>query len=38
VWRTGGSTRAIEAALGWKAEIALDEGLARHLEWARATF
>jgi nucleoside-diphosphate-sugar epimerase len=38
VQRTGGSTRAIEAALGWKAEIALDEGLARHLEWARATF
>ncbi|NKX50129.1 NAD-dependent epimerase/dehydratase family protein [Arthrobacter deserti] len=38
VWRTGGSTHAIEAALGWKAEISLDEGLSRQLEWARETF
>jgi UDP-glucuronate 4-epimerase len=38
VWRTGGSTTAIDRELGWKAEISLTEGLSRHLEWARATF
>ncbi|MHA7141951.1 NAD-dependent epimerase/dehydratase family protein [Arthrobacter sp. Sr33] len=38
VWRTGGSTAAIDRALGWKAEISLTEGLSRHLEWAHATF
>jgi UDP-glucuronate 4-epimerase len=38
VWRTGGSTNAIDRELGWKAEISLTEGLARQLEWARGTF
>ncbi|MHA7287359.1 NAD-dependent epimerase/dehydratase family protein [Arthrobacter sp. MDT3-44] len=38
VWRTGGSTAAIDRELAWKAEISLTEGLSRHLEWARGTF
>lgn len=38
VLRTGGSTEAIEAALGWKARVDIEEGLARHLAWGERTF
>ena len=31
-----GSTRKSEQVLGWKAEVPLDEGLARTVEWTRA--
>jgi UDP-glucuronate 4-epimerase len=38
VRRTGGSTDAITAQLGWTAEVPLREGLRRQFEWARSTF
>jgi UDP-glucuronate 4-epimerase len=36
VKRTGGDTSAIRSSLGWQPRIGLREGLARHLDWARA--
>jgi UDP-glucuronate 4-epimerase len=38
VRRTGGSTAAITAELGWTAQTPLEEGLRRQFEWARTTF
>lgn len=35
VTRTGGATDRIAAALGWKAQVGLEEGLARQVAWAR---
>lgn len=37
VFRTGGSTDAIRANLGWEPQIGIVEGLRRHYEWACAT-
>jgi UDP-glucuronate 4-epimerase len=37
VFRTGGDTTAIEEALGWRATVPLETGLARQFEWARET-
>ena len=34
VFRTGASTDAIEAAVGWKARVSLEEGLTRQYAWA----
>jgi nucleoside-diphosphate-sugar epimerase len=34
VLRTGGSTRAIEAAVGWAPAVPLREGLAEQYRWA----
>jgi UDP-glucuronate 4-epimerase len=34
VRQTGGSTDAISAALGWQAQVSLDDGLRRQYEWA----
>lgn len=36
VLRTGGSTERARELLGWAPEVALAEGLARQVEWARA--
>jgi UDP-glucose 4-epimerase len=38
VFQTGADTSLIEAALGWRAEIGIEEGLARHLDWGLRTF
>jgi UDP-glucuronate 4-epimerase len=38
VIRTGGSTEKIAAALGWRPEVDIEEGLARHLAWGRQVF
>jgi len=38
VLRTGGSTEKIGAALGWRAEVDIEQGLARHLAWGERTF
>jgi UDP-glucuronate 4-epimerase len=38
VFRTGGDTTKITALLGWKPTVSIEEGLARHLAWARQTF
>jgi UDP-glucuronate 4-epimerase len=38
VLRTGGSTDKIAAALGWRAEVDIEQGLARHLAWGERTF
>lgn len=38
VFRTGGATEKIAAALGWHAEVDIEEGLARHLAWGERTF
>ncbi len=38
VFRTGGSVEAIGAALGWRAEVDIHEGLTRHLAWGERTF
>ncbi|WP_278103646.1 NAD-dependent epimerase/dehydratase family protein [Microbacterium proteolyticum] len=38
VFRTGGDTTRIASELGWKPTVTLQEGLARHLAWARDTF
>lgn len=35
VHRTGGETRAIRAALGWRPTVGLDVGLRRQVEWLR---
>jgi nucleoside-diphosphate-sugar epimerase len=35
VARTGGSTERIASALGWKAQVSLEDGLARQVAWAR---
>lgn len=38
VFRTGADTSRIEAALGWKARVGIEEGLARHYAWGLQTF
>ena len=38
VFRTGGDTTRINAVLGWRPEVTIEQGLARHLAWARQTF
>jgi UDP-glucuronate 4-epimerase len=38
VFRTGGDTRRIESVLGWRAEVSIEEGLARHLAWGQRVF
>jgi UDP-glucuronate 4-epimerase len=38
VFRTGGDTRKITELLGWKPAVSIEEGLTRHLAWARQTF
>jgi UDP-glucuronate 4-epimerase len=38
VFRTGGDTTKISELLGWKPEVTIEEGLARHLAWGRQTF
>jgi nucleoside-diphosphate-sugar epimerase len=38
VFRTGGDTAKITALLGWKPTVTIEEGLARHLDWAKKTF
>lgn len=38
VFRTGGSTDAIEQAVGWKPTTSLNEGLSRQYEWAAKWF
>lgn len=38
VFRTGGDTTKITRLLGWKPGVTIEEGLARHLAWARQTF
>ncbi|HEY0240553.1 MAG TPA: NAD-dependent epimerase/dehydratase family protein [Friedmanniella sp.] len=38
VFRTGGDTAKITRVLGWKPTVTIEEGLARHLDWARRTF
>lgn len=38
VFRTGGLTREIEMALGWKAKVPIEEGIARQFEWGRSVF
>jgi UDP-glucose 4-epimerase len=35
VMRTGGSTARISEELGWRAKVALRDGLAKQLEWVR---
>jgi len=35
--KTGGDTTAIRSVLGWEPKVDLREGIARQLEWARAT-
>jgi UDP-glucose 4-epimerase len=35
VMRTGGSTARIQEELGWRAEVALRDGLVNQLEWVR---
>lgn len=35
VFRTGGSTKALHDATNWTPTVSLDEGLRRHLAWAR---
>lgn len=38
VFRTGGDTTRIRAALGWEPRVDIEEGLGRHLAWAERTF
>lgn len=38
VFQTGADTGKIETALGWRAEVGIEEGLARHLDWGQRTF
>ncbi|SEQ58339.1 NAD-dependent epimerase/dehydratase family protein [Microlunatus flavus] len=38
VFRTGGDTTKISQVLGWKPEVTIEQGLARHLAWAQQTF
>jgi UDP-glucuronate 4-epimerase len=38
VFRTGGDTTKITGLLGWTPTVTIEEGLARHLAWARETF
>jgi UDP-glucuronate 4-epimerase len=38
VFRTGGDTTRITELLGWEPTVTIEEGLARHLGWARQTF
>ena len=38
VLRTGGCTEKIEDTLGWKAQVGIEGGLARHLAWGERTF
>jgi UDP-glucuronate 4-epimerase len=38
VRQTGGGTRRIEKALGWRPEVSLEQGLSHHLDWATNQF
>lgn len=38
VFRTGGDTAKISALLGWAPTVTIEQGLERHLAWARETF
>ncbi|GAB2571039.1 MAG: NAD-dependent epimerase/dehydratase family protein [Propionibacteriaceae bacterium] len=38
VFRTGGDTAKIARVLGWQPTVTIEEGLARHLDWAKKTF
>ena len=38
VFRTGGDTTKVTQLLGWTPTVTIEEGLARHLAWARETF
>lgn len=38
VFRTGGDTTRISTVLGWRPEVTIEQGLARHLAWAQQTF
>jgi len=38
VSRTGADTRKIEDAVGWKASVPVEEGLAKHFEWGLEAF
>lgn len=38
VRRTGGDTSSIEAALGWRPRVRLEEGVARQIDWALGAF
>jgi UDP-glucuronate 4-epimerase len=38
VFRTGGDTTKIARVLGWKPTVTIEEGLERHLDWAKKTF
>lgn len=38
VFRTGGDTTKVTAMLGWQPTVTIEQGLARHLAWARETF
>jgi UDP-glucuronate 4-epimerase len=38
VFRTGGDTAKIARVLGWKPTVTIEEGLERHLDWAKKTF
>ncbi|MEQ1703340.1 MAG: NAD-dependent epimerase/dehydratase family protein [Ilumatobacteraceae bacterium] len=38
VGRTGGAVERAAAAIGWAPRVALAEGIARQVEWHRATF
>ena len=38
VLRPGGDTTKIEAVLGWRPTVTIEEGLERHLRWGRETF
>jgi UDP-glucuronate 4-epimerase len=38
VFRTGGDTTRIAELLGWQPTVTIEQGLARHLDWAKKTF
>ena len=38
VRRTGGAIDKITGAIGWRPQVAIEEGLARHLAWGERTF
>jgi UDP-glucuronate 4-epimerase len=38
VFRTGADTTKIEEAVGWKASVPVEEGLAKHFDWGMETF
>lgn len=36
VFRTGGSTAAIEESLGWRPQTSLSDGISKQIDWVRA--